>query len=49
MKRFFTLFLLLVAFASVKANPVNSNIAREVGAKFLHASALIKSADPAQL
>ena len=49
MKRYFSLFLLLIAIVSAKANPVNSDVAREVGAKFLHASALIKSADPAQL
>lgn len=49
MKRLFTLFLLLFAIVTAKANPVDQNTAREVGAKFLHASALLKSDNPAQL
>ena len=49
MKRSFTLFLLLFAIVTAKANPIDQNLAREVGAKFLHASALLKSDNPAQL
>lgn len=49
MKRYCFFLLLLVATLTAKANPVDQNAAREVGAKFLHAKALLKSADPAHL
>ncbi|MBO7082260.1 MAG: C10 family peptidase [Bacteroidales bacterium] len=49
MKRYLSLLLLFFAILTAKAHPVDPNIAREVGAKFLHAQALLKSSDPANL
>ena len=49
MKRTIYLLLLLFAILTAKANPIDQDVAQEVGAKFLHAKALLKSADPAHL
>lgn len=49
MKRYVCLLLLLVAILNAKANPVDQNAAREVGAKYLYAKALLRSANPAHL
>ena len=47
--RSFILLLFLSAIHIAKANPVDQDAARAVGAKFLHANALLKSANPAHL
>ena len=48
MKRFFFLFLAMAALIA-QANPVNKQLAREVGAKFLYASTLLKSDNASEL
>ena len=47
--RNFILLLFLIAIQIAKADPVDQDAARAVGANFLHANALLKSADPAHL
>lgn len=47
--RSYLLLFFLIALLNAKANPVDQDAARAVGAKFLHANALLKSADPARL
>ena len=49
MKRYIYLCLLLLVFLTAKSNPVDQNVARTVGAKFLYANALLRSDDPANL
>ena len=49
MKRYSSLLLLLFVVLTTKAGPVDPNAAREVGAKFLHAKALLKTNNPTEL